>query len=58
MGHSRIPKTFFGPKKNFFVVTLRVTVAQNKSQLASKSQFLAIIGLKKWLNMARNDFNV
>ena len=53
LGH-RTPKNIFWTKKIFFVVT-RLTVAQNRSSLALKSQFLAIIGLNKYLNMARND---
>ena len=53
MGHSRIPKTFFGPNISLFVVTRQLTVAQNRDCLALKSQILAIIGLRKWLNMAK-----
>ena len=33
-------------------------MAQNRAHLASISQFLAIIGFKKWLNLARYGFNV
>ena len=56
--HSRIPKRIFGPNISLFVVTRWLTVAQNQARSALKSQFLAIIAHRKYLFVARNDFNV
>ena len=58
LGHSRIPKRIFGPNISLFVVTRWLTVAQNQARSALKSQFLAIIAHRKYLFVARNDFNV
>ena len=51
-------KAFLDQIYNFFVVTRWLKVARIRTRSAFKSQFLTIIGHKKYLNMARNDSNV